>query len=406
MSERIQTALDALAGTITDELSDAEKQRLDAVKAASDAAVETNRLRDALTAQQAALAASAAENARLHKLLEAGGSGIPLWTPQTVVSAGGSWIVPDGTRDNIIVPAGAIGVALYMGSGLWPKIPSRPFLGIYGDLCKVIGAPGRFTFDAPAGTPLITEGPNKGRYGFAEMVRVGREATPYNSPVRGTVLTDVSLNRADALAKLYPDCDGATIIRPLTTAECKADGVFCGGAKNVRVIDPDLTCTTENTIRATTQNGVMPENISVIGGSVRNIGGKAALNPRNVNGFVAFGVRLFATGENSAVGIGNGDSANPGNPIGVSVIGCIVEGGGLTLHQAHGVELLRNQFRWPGTRANSAIGVTAASADNVTITDNSGESAVPQKAMVGYVGDRSKIKNLVDRDNGPWAVKA
>jgi hypothetical protein len=400
MSERIQTALDALAGTITDELGDAEKQRLDAVKAASDAAVETNRLRDALTAQQAALAASAAENARLHKLLESGGSGIPLWTPATVVSAGGTWIVPDGTRDNIIGPAGAVGVTLYLMGGLWPKIPSRPFLSIYGDLCKVIGVPGRFTFDAPSGASAS----GNGRYGIAECVRVGQEAQPYNSPVRGTVLIDVSLNRADALAKLYPDCDGATLVRLVTTTECRADGVFVGGAKNVRVIDPDLTCTTENTIRATTQNGVTPSGITVAGGSVRNIGNKAALNPRHVNGFVAFGVRLFATGENSAVGIGNGDSTNPGNPIGVSVIGCIVEGGGLTLHQAHGVELLRNQFRWPGTRANSAIGVTAASADNVTITDNSGESAVPQKAMVGYVGDRSKIRNLTERDNA-WSVK-
>src|SRR3954470_19317008 len=145
----------------------------DVLKAqAADAVTEQNKLHDALTAKQASLAAAAAENARLHKLLDAGGSGIPLWSPATVVSAGSAWIVPDGTRDNIIVPAGAVGVTLYLGSGLWPKIPSRPFLSIFGDFFKGIGKFGWHTFDAPSGASV---GGN-GRYGIAECVRVGQEA--------------------------------------------------------------------------------------------------------------------------------------------------------------------------------------------------------------------------------------
>jgi hypothetical protein len=396
MSQQIQDKLDALAGAITDELSDAEKQRLDAVKAASDAAVETNRLRDDLSAQQAALAASVAEVTKLRKQLEAGGSGIPLWKNGAKLSDSRAWILPDGLNDNLIVDAP---VELYCGVDMWPKNPGRPVLTLRADDWTLRGVPNRLTFNAPVGMPI-----KDGRYNFAECIRVGDNAGLTGKPVRNGRVIDISGGRVDALAKCYPDADGILFDRPASTADLLADGIYIGGAKNILIRMPDLTARYENTIRATSDHGVMPSGIAVVGGSVRNIGNKAALNPRHVNGFVAFGVRLFATGENSAVGVGNGDSANPGNPIGVSIIGCTVEGGGLTLHQAHGVELLRNQFRWPGTRANSAIGVTANSADNVTITDNGGESPTQQKAMVGYVGDRSKIRDLVEARNA-WTVK-
>jgi hypothetical protein len=310
MSQQIQDKLDALAGAITDELSDAEKQRLDAVKAASDAAVETNRLRDDLSAQQAALAASVAEVTKLRKQLEAGGSGIPLWKNGAKLSDSRAWILPDGLNDNLIVDAP---VELYCGVDMWPKNPGRPVLTLRADDWTLRGVPNRLTFNAPVGMPI-----KDGRYNFAECIRVGDNAGLTGKPVRNGRVIDISGGRVDALAKCYPDADGILFDRPASTADLLADGIYIGGAKNILIRMPDLTARYENTIRATSDHGVMPSGIAVVGGSVRNIGNKAALNPRHVNGFVAFGVRLFATGENSAVGVGNGDSANPGNPIGVS----------------------------------------------------------------------------------------
>lgn len=341
-----------------------------------------------------------AENVRLHKQLDQGGSGIPVWTSASVISAGGTFIVPDGAQDNIVIPPGAVGVTLYLGGGLWPKIPKRPFLSIFADFCKVIGTPGRLTFDAP---PSVQPGAN-GRYGFAECIRVGAEV-PTATPVRGTVLIDTSAGRVDALAKCFPDCDGATFVRPVSTDAMMADGIFSGGARGVRIIDPDLRARTENTVRATSQNGIVSRDMSVIGGKLTNTGGKSACNPRNVEGFTLYGVTLYAGRNNAALGIGGGTPGvgDPG-PSNVTAQDCVFTGGSIMLYaEARVIALLGNHFRWQERPDNTAISINDK-AQGVTVIDNEGESPVPQKVMVGYVTNKANVKDLVERNNA-WTVK-
>jgi hypothetical protein len=269
------------------------------VASQADCAVQLNAARETITTQQATIAAGITANAAITarlKALEAGGSGIGLWTPATVLQPNTPYILPTGVAVKIDVKVP--GVTL-IGGLVWPE-PNGPMSAITanvgGDDLTIVGT--RISWeDAPADLVAVPLKP-----GFRTYAR--------NAALRG-----VKFGALAQCVEAMTPCDG------LAMDYCEADGrvrsafVYVGGGKGVSLLRcKAVDSWKENLVRCSPQNGVVPDGFTVTECDLQQLGSKAVIELRSVSNATVQRSVLRAAVGHTALSCGREDpNAGPGS---------------------------------------------------------------------------------------------
>lgn len=288
-ADRITTALDALNAAVTDTLAEAEAKRLEALGDAQQAAGEMNRLRDANTALQAALASALA-------------AGLPLWGSEPP-QAGRTYRVPPGPLA-IAVTVPGITLLATPGGTNWP---GETFgIAVKADDCSLIG----FSFDVP-------NPPGSTRIGVKPCVRTTAK--------RATLLA-CGVNNVDTFAEIMPGSEDVLVARCNGLAGLRGGFVYAAGAKRLTITHcTALDSWGENVVRFSPELAAVTEGAVVAFSDFANPGtGKNVIDARHARGVTIQSCKIRQVNGGPAVRLGDSDA--PGLS-GLRLVDCDVYGG-------------------------------------------------------------------------------
>ena len=295
-----------------------------------------------MRAQERERVALAAANAALEQRvrdLEAGGAGISLWTPQTVLEAGKTYRLPNGAAVaiNVTVPD-----VTFVGGSVWPVVKG-PLPAIYArEQAHNLRIQGT-DFHLP-------QAPGGGQLDIRPCVR---------TLAKGTTLEGTRSGDIDGLLEAWPGGDGATVLRHVARKALRASLSFSNANDTAILHTTAPDSVTENLIRWSPRGTAVGRRGLVAFCTIGQRGNKAVIDFRHIDGAFAL-YNVFSTSEHgTAIGVGDKD-ANDGDgdfgAAGVRIVGNTFPEARIQVHGgSRDVSIEDNLFLWTRQGVNVAI---------------------------------------------------
>lgn len=399
MSDTLRARTEALAQDWQSEVDNEQSLRVSAEAKSADLASQVNVARDAATTLQATLAKAVEENAALRKQLESGGSGVPQWTPGTVLRPYTSYLLP---------MVGSLAAPIFV------DVPGVTFL--FGWLAPM---PGNSVITFRAGGTAGTVQGTTFNVPNAPTTTAKLGVKPAIGCGVGTRVYGCAADNVDTFVEMLAPDGSLVMDGNKGTGNVRAGFLYCGGGRRVVFTNNEAADSqNENLVRFSPQLAAVPDEIVIAFNKLANPGNKAVIEIRSGSNVVVYRNDLTASWGHTCIGVGREDLADGPGATRVRVTDNVCHGGRIEIDPgAADVVIEGNQLydlRY-GTidkkpeRDSYDIGIIAngkmGTLKDLRVVGNRGYIGGPTIKPFFTIGTGGNVPGLVEADN-QWVLPA